>query len=109
MDAQGILVTALMVGSIVEGVGHGTDEHEIEAKQLDEEPKQFSKRFSEAVEEVDAEANSIWNDTHGCETCAKHWHDEGLIEWGRGGQNGNDGMTPIWKDCPACGGAGSVI
>ncbi len=109
MDAQGILVTALMVGSIVEGVDHGTDEHEIEAKQLDEEPKQFAKRFFEAVEEVSAEANSIWNDTHGCETCAKHWHQEGLIEWGKGGQNGNDGMTTIWKDCPACGGAGSVI
>ena len=109
MDSQGVLVTALMVGSIVEGCDHGTDEHEIEVKQLDEEPEQFARRFFKAVEETDAEANSIWNDTHGCETCAKHWHDEALIEWGRGGQNGNDGMTPIWKDCPACGGAGVVI
>jgi hypothetical protein len=43
-------------------------------KQLDEEPKAFAERFYKAVKEVNAEANSIWNDTHGCETCAKHWH-----------------------------------
>jgi len=109
MDSQGVLVIAFMVGSIVEGVDYGTGDYEIEVKQLDEEPEQFAKRFFNMVEEVDAEANSIWNDTHGCETCAKHWHQEGLIEWGKGGQNGNDGMTTIWKDCPACGGAGVVI
>ncbi len=109
MDSQGVLVTALMVGSIVEGVDYGTDEHELEVKQLDEDPKQFAERFFKVVEEVNAEANSIWNDTHGCETCAKHWHEEGLIEWGRGGQNGNDGMIPVWKDCPSCNGAGSII
>ena len=109
MDANGVLVTALMVGSIVEGCDLGTSKHEIEAKQLDEDPKQFAKRFSKAVKEVNAEANSIWNDTHGCETCAEHWHEEGLIGWGQGGQNGNDGMTPVWKDCPACGGTGAVI
>jgi hypothetical protein len=42
---QGVLVTALMVGSIVEGVDFGTDEHELEVKQLDEEPKAFAERF----------------------------------------------------------------
>lgn len=109
MDSQGVLVTALMVGSIVEGCDHGTDEHELEIKQLDEEPEAFAERFYKAVEEVNDEANSIWNDTHGCETCAKHWHDEGLLEWGQGGQNGNDGMTPVWKDCPACQGCGVCI
>jgi hypothetical protein len=108
MDSQGVLVTALMVGSIVEGVDHGTDEHKLEVKQLDEEPAVFARRFYKAVKEVNDEANSIWNDTHGCETCAKHWHEEGLIEWGQGGQNGNDGMTPVWKDCPGCGGFGSI-
>jgi hypothetical protein len=63
MDAQGVLVTALMVGSIVEGVDFGTDEHELEIKQLDEEPEAFAERFYKAVEEVNDEANSIWNDT----------------------------------------------
>ena len=78
-------------------------------KQLDEKPEAFAERFYKTVEEVNAEANSIWNDTHGCETCAKHWHDEGLLEWGQGGQNGNDGMTPVWKDCPACQGCGVCV
>jgi hypothetical protein len=52
MDSQGALVTALMVGSIVEGVDFGTDEHELEIKQLDEEPEAFAERFYKAVEEV---------------------------------------------------------
>ena len=101
MDSQGVLVTALKVGSIVEGCDYGTDEHGLEINQLDEEPKQFAERFYKAVEEVNAEANSIWNDTHGCETCAKDWHDEGLIEWGQG--------SPVWKDCPDCEGCGVCI
>jgi hypothetical protein len=109
MDSQGVLVTTLMVGSIVEGCDQGTDQHELGVKQLDEEPKAFAERFHKTVTEVNAEANSIWNDTHGCETCAKHWHDEGLIEWGQGGQNGSDGMTPVWKDCPGCEGYGVCI
>jgi hypothetical protein len=66
MDSQGVLVTALMVGSIVEGCDQGTDQHELGVKQLDEEPKAFAERFYKAVEAVNAEANSIWNDTHGC-------------------------------------------
>lgn len=65
MDAQGVLVTALMVGSIVEGCDFGTDDYELKANQSDEEPTQFTKRFYEAIEEVNAEAISIWNDTHG--------------------------------------------
>lgn len=109
MDSQGMLVTALKVGSIVEGVDYGTDEHGLEVKQLGEDPEQFAKRFYKAVEEVNAEANSIWNDTHGCETCAKHWHEEGVLSHSYGRFEGNDGVTPIWKDCPACGGAGNVI
>ena len=52
MDAQGILVTALMVGSIVEGVDHGADEHEIEAKQLDEEPRVQTQLYSLSPDEL---------------------------------------------------------
>jgi hypothetical protein len=109
MDSQGVLMTALMVGSIVEGCDQGTDEHELEIKQLDEEPKAFAERFHKAVKEVNDEANSIWNDTHGCETCAKHWHGEGWETGEYGRFEGNDGMTPVWKDCPDCGGGGAVI
>ena len=98
MDSQGVLVTALMVGSIVEGVDYGTDDIEIEVKQLDEEPKEFRIRFGNAIAEVEQQADSIWNDTHGCETCAEHW-----------GINLDDEMSPIWKDCPDCQGHGEVI
>lgn len=98
MDSQGVLMTALMVGSIVEGVDHGTDEIEIEAKQLDEEPEEFRKRFDEALAKVEEEAQSIWNDTHGCTTCAEHL-----------GIDLDEEMSPIWIDCPDCQGAGAVI
>ena len=60
MDAQGILVTALMVGSIVEGCDHETDSHEIEVRQLDEDPDQFAERFYKVVEAVNDEANYIF-------------------------------------------------
>ena len=109
MDSQGVLVTALKVGSIVEGCDNGTDEHELEVKQLDEEPEQFAERFFKAVEEVNAEANFMWNDTHGCETCAKHWHNEGVLAHTYGSFEGCDGMTPVWKDCPDCEGSGTCI
>ena len=81
-DFKALFFFKLMLGSIVEGCDHGTDEHELEIKQLDEEPEAFAERFYKAVEEVNDEANSIWNETHGCKTCAKYWHGEG---WGNGG------------------------
>lgn len=107
MDANGVLVTALMVGSIVEGCDNdGTGKHELEVKHLDEEPQEFAERFYEAVDEVNAEAEVIWNDTHGCETCAKHWHEEGWEDVDAGKFEGNDGITPVWEACPDCGGDG---
>ena len=103
MDSQGVLVTALMVGSIVEGCDEGTGEFEVEIKHLDEEPEEFAKRFYETVEEVNLEAHRIWNATHGCETCASHWQNEGHSFAGA------DGLTPVWGDCPECNGDGIVI
>ena len=109
MDSKGILVTALMVGSIVEGCDHGTGKYELEIKHLDEEPQEFAERFYETVDEVNAEADSIWNDTHGCETCAKHWHEEGWEDVDAGKFEGNDGITPVWEGCPDCRGDGVWI
>lgn len=109
MDANGVLVTALMVGSIVEGCDEVTGKYELEVQHLDEEPQEFAERFYKTVEDVNAEANAIWNDTHGCETCAKHWHEEGLDNWEYGRFEGNDGITPVWEDCPDCGGDGVWI
>mgnify|MGYP007090462643 CR=1 FL=1 len=77
MDQQGMLVTALLVGSIVEGVDYGTDNIEVNAKQTDEDPSDYRTRFDAALSEVEKEANAIWNDTHGCESCEAHWVGEG--------------------------------
>lgn len=98
MDERGELVTALMVGSIVEGVDQTTDEYEIEAHQTDEEPKQFRARFDAALDQVEQEAESIWNDTHGCESCAAHFN-----------INMDEEYSPIWKDCPDCNGHGEAF
>ena len=98
LDQQGVLVTALLVGSIVEGVDYGTDNIEIDAKQTDEDPAKYRKRFDAALTEVEQQADSIWNDTHGCETCSEHL-----------GINLDDEMSPIWTKCPDCNGNGTVI
>ena len=98
LDQQGVLVTAMMVGSIVEGVDQCAESIEVEAKQLDEEPEEFYKRFYIALSEVERDAEAIWNETHGCETCAKHW-----------GIDLDGEMSPIWTNCPDCQGSGAVI
>jgi len=98
LDEKGVLVTAMMLGSIVEGVDQCTESIEVEAQQLDEEPEEYSKRFYAALDEVEKEADFIWNDTHGCETCAKHW-----------GINRDEEMSPIWAECPDCRGSGTAI
>lgn len=103
MDSEGILVTALLVGSIVEGVDHGTDDIEIEVKQLDEKPEEFRKRFDAAIAEVEQQADSIWNDTHGCESCQAYWTDQGLDI------DDSGGIVPVYKYCPDCQGRGRVI
>ncbi len=110
LDEKGILITALLVGSIVEGVDYGTDDIELEINQLDEEPDDFRKRFYAAVDEVENQASDIWNNTHGCEGCAAHWREEGweTNEWGEA-MEGCDAMTPVWKDCPDCQGHGTII
>lgn len=110
MQERGILLRSLMVGSIVEGVDECTDNYEIPCQPdvLEKEERQedegdlantLKRMFDRAVEAVDIEAESIWHDTHGCDTCAKHW----------GKEEGCDGDTNIWLDCPECHGDGAII
>ena len=103
MDSQGMLVTALLVGSIVEGVDYGTDNIEVDAKQTDEDPSDYRTRFDAALIEVEQQANSIWNDTHGCESCAAYWTDQGLDI------DDSGGLVPVYKYCPDCQGSGVSI
>ena len=103
MDSQGVLITALLVGSIVEGVDYGTDNIEIDAKQTDEDPAEYRKRFDAALTEVEQQADSIWNDTHGCESCVSYWTDQGLDI------DDSGGLVPVYKYCPDCQGSGVSI
>ena len=103
MDQQGVLVTTLLVGSIVEGVDEGTDNIEVETKQVDEEPSEFRKRFDAALKEVEQQAESIWQDTHGCESCQAYWTDQGID------LDDSGGLVPVYKYCPDCQGHGTSI
>jgi hypothetical protein len=103
MDSQGVLVTSLLVGSIVEGCDYGTDNIEVEANQTDEDPSDYRTRFDAALSEVEREANAIWNDTHGCESCVAYWTDQGLDI------DDSGGLVPVYQYCPDCQGSGVSI
>ena len=75
------------VGSIVEGVDYGTEGHTLQFPFTLVE-------FNQALDDVEAEAELIWNDTHGCDDCG--------IESEFGGQ-------AINPDCPTCKGEGIII
>jgi hypothetical protein len=62
MDERGQLVVSFTLGSIVEGVDYGTDEIEIESKQLEETSSEYRKRFDAALTEVEDQAESIWKE-----------------------------------------------
>ena len=120
MAEKGILLRAIMVGSIVEGVDFDTDNIEVPCQpdgleSLEQEKdtgdlwRTLRRVFNDAVKSVNDEANSIWHRTHGCEGCANHWHSEGITEGEWGPFEGSDGVTPIWLDCPECDGAGTII
>lgn len=106
-------IRAIGVSSIVEGTDAEVPLEWIDlAKYCDEDKyegdladiaKIAVKDFDALVDEVDKEARSIWNDTHGCETCAAHW----LKECGT--ETPLDGATPVWDECPECKGQGTVI
>lgn len=98
MDQMGVLITGFMLGSIVEGVDETTNSIELVIKQLDEEPQEFANRFELALRDIERQAEEIWNNTHGCETCANHF-----------GIDLNVKLSPIWSECPDCDGNGDVI
>lgn len=120
MANRGELIVAVSVSSIVEGVDQTTDEHEVSCDpddlmqratpdEGDNLHETLSRLFYRALDLVEAEADEIWQTTHGCETCAKHWASQGIFDGGYGPMEGCDGVTHIWKDCPDCEGHGAVI
>lgn len=101
MKWEGNMV-AIKVGSIVEGVEDCTESYSIHLDKVKGEGKVVSdyikKTFFDLVEQVDKEAGSIWDRTHGCEGCAEHFG----IDW-------ECGDCPVYEDCRQCGGEGVII
>jgi len=100
-EYDGTLVEAgVSFGSIVEGVEETTQVYTVyfpcDSDDLDK-----------ALDQVEEEAEEIWNNTHGCECC---WQG-GIIadEWGNVIGPTDFGMRPIDPDCPECEGNGIII
>jgi len=81
----------VVLGSIVEGVDWGTDNHELSWPFTLED-------WNKALGEVEDEAKSIWHDTHGCEECARLLEIEYV-----------PGQTVICLECTECGGEGEIV
>lgn len=114
MREHGMLVLSIGASSIVEGVDWDVpyrdvdvDADQLALKQSEDEElhETLLRLFYAIVEGVDTEAAAIWNDTHGCETCADHWQRELGI---KGGEN-EFGYVTVWAECPDCGGHGIII
>ena len=86
-------ITGIMVGSIVEGVDFGTENHWVDV--VGRTVEQIIADFNAAVDAVEDEVSYIWNQTHGCDDChmVNEWGDEGAIN----------------PDCPSCSGEGTLI
>lgn len=80
-------VIGVVLGSIVEGVDWGTEEYELLFPFTEKE-------FNSTLDDVESEANDIWNDTHGCDSCP---------------ENPETGYHMIDSGCPECNGEGSII
>lgn len=86
----------LVIGSIVEGVDYGTEEHTLTmAEYLDMDEGDLAKYLDRTIRSVEEEAGSIWMETHGCEDC--------------GDEDPETGYTPVDPECSTCGGHGVVI
>lgn len=97
-------VVAVHISSIVEGVDYGTDTEVVDLTEPgNRRTGTITARIFKACDLVEAEAESIWNQTHGCESCQAHWIAEGV-------EDGEiDGAVPVWKECPDCQGCGTII
>ena len=104
-DFKGHTIQAMSISSIVEGVEQCTDNIILEAKDLRGKGKKPTRKtvgdaIFKAVAKVDAQANDIWDETHGCEKCA---------EAAKMDFETNMGEIPVNPKCPECNGCGTII
>lgn len=107
-NTAGVAIVGIYVSSIVEGVEQTTGTYGVD---IDDEsiPETVAAEFWQAVDTVETESSEIWNETHGCETCAKHWSETGDDDEFADVHFDQGGNVPVWEDCPECGGSGTVI
>lgn len=87
-------------GSIVEGVDQTTQTYTVHFPCDSDE-------IDKALDKVEKEADEIWMQTHGCESC---WGGGILAtEWGEEIYPTDYGMRPVDPNCPECGGNGVII
>jgi hypothetical protein len=106
MQQRGDILDEVLIGSIVEGVDAEAgpvsvrldDLRSRRSKAGNVTARSLRSAFSDAVSAVNAEAQQIWDETHGCDTCLAYWEAEGL-----------PGETAVWEECPECEGGGTII
>ena len=103
MREHGLIIKGLSVSSIVEGVDQTTDTIVVNWDLEEKEPEDLKTEFWQAVQEVENQADHIWKDTHGCDTCREHWQ----TEWES--EIGEFDNCVVWEDCPTCHGDGVAI
>jgi hypothetical protein len=111
MIRRGEVVDEILIGSIVEGVDQCAEEVPVRLSDLRSARSKkgaitkhsLRAAFSRAVARVNDDAACIWNETHGCDTCRKHWADEGYVD------ASGDALVSVWDKCPDCGGHGAII
>jgi len=93
---EDIHVLAVSVWSAVEGIDATTETHIVYAKDVTDED--FYETLDAAVAAVEAEAAALWNETHGCPTCAAHHGVDLTVDY-----------ATVWGECPDCGGRGHAF
>lgn len=103
MSEAGAEVVGLSVSSIVEGTDVSVAPRTLEDAGGFVDAASFWEAWEALVAEVDADADDIWNETHGCEDCAAHWNEQPSHH------SYEAGDCPVWSECPACGGHGEAV
>lgn len=98
-------VTAISVNSIVEGIDNTTETYVIRAEEYDTNEAARA-AWEEAVAVVEAEADYLWNDTHGCAWCER---DPADIPADADAYDDTDSMSRINSDCRVCDGQGIIL
>lgn len=89
------------VSSIVEGVDATTSTQVVNLRQFQTSAEAVA-AINAALEAINAEAEAIWRDTHGCQECHRLNQTAGLGDY-------EPGLTPVHPECTKCGGHGVVI